>query len=115
MRPRSLNDTDDPGGLAYSRRLFEIHGREFLESLGLLDVCSVVVRRARTSQNAGMDDAVSRDHMWGPYLTFLLPDRAWRLHGSRLKRALKHLPDRVEQFEWRGSPMRGARPLALPG
>ena len=101
MRPRSLNDTDDPGGLAYSRRLFEIHGRPFLESLGLLDVCSVACVGG-TSQNAGMDDAVSRDHMWGPYLTFLLPDRAWRLHGSRLKRALKHLPDRVEHVEWRG-------------
>ena len=55
-----------------------------------------------TSQNAVMDDAVSRDHMWGPYLTFLLPDQAWREHGRRLKRALTHLPDRVEDVEWRG-------------
>ena len=93
--------TDAPGGLEYSRRLFEIHGRAFLERLGLLDVCSVACVGG-TSQNAAMDDVVSRDHMWGPYLTFLLPDSAWRLHGRQLKRALKRLPDRVEDVEWRG-------------
>ena len=98
---QSLNDTDDPGGLEYSRRLFETHGRAFLERLGLLDVCSVACVGG-TSQNAGVDDTVSRDHMWGPYLTFLLPDPAWRVHGRRLKRALKRLPDRVEDVEWRG-------------
>ena len=96
-----LNDADEPGGLTYSRRLFEIHGRAFLERLGLLDVCSVACVGG-TSQNAAMDDAVSRDHMWGPYLTFLLSDPAWRLHGRRLKRALKRLPDRVADVEWRG-------------
>ena len=96
-----LNDADEPGGLKYSQRLFEIHGRAFLEHLGLLEVCSVACVGG-TSQNAAMDDAVSRDHMWGPYLTFLLPDPAWRLHGRRLKRALKQLPDRVTDVEWRG-------------
>ena len=84
---QSLNDTHEPGGLEYSRRLFEIHGRALLERLGLLSVCSVACVGG-TSQNAGMDDAVSRDHTWGPYLTFLLPDPAWRLHGRRLNRAL---------------------------
>ena len=44
--------------------------------------------RRGTSQNAGMDDEVSPDHVWGPYLTFLLRDKAWRLHGRRPKRAL---------------------------
>ena len=60
-----LNDSDGLGGLEYSRRLFETHGLEFLERLGLLDVCSVACVGG-TSQNAGMDDAMSRDHMWGP-------------------------------------------------
>ena len=100
-----MNNTDAlsaaKGGLEYSRRLFDIRGRALLERLGLLDVCSVACVGG-TSQNAAMDDAVSHDHMWGPYLTFLLPDPAWRLHGRRLKRALKHLPDRVENIEWRG-------------
>ncbi|MCY3811736.1 MAG: DUF4037 domain-containing protein [Gammaproteobacteria bacterium] len=96
-----LNDPDETGGLEYSRRLFEIHGRTFLERLGLLDVCSVACVGG-TSQNAALDDSMSRDHMWGPYLTFLLPDSAWRLHGRQLKRALKRLPDRVEDVEWRG-------------
>ena len=98
---QSLNDTDEPGGLEYSRRLFETHGRALLERLGISDVCSVACVGG-TSQNAGVDDMVSRDHMWGPYLTFLLPDPAWRLHGRRLKRALRRLPDRVQDVEWRG-------------
>lgn len=69
--------------------------------MGLLDACSVACVGG-TSQNAGMDDAISRDHMWGPYLTFLLPDPAWRIHGRRLRRALQQFPDSVEDVEWRG-------------
>ena len=90
-----------PGGLEYSRRLFETHGRALLERLGLLGTCSVACVGG-TSQNAAMDDAVSRDHMWGPYLSFLLPDPAWRDHGGRLKGALNAFPDRVDDVQWRG-------------
>ena len=96
----SLKDTGALGGLEYSRRLFEIHGRAFLARMGLLDVCSLAFVGG-TSQNAAMDDAASRDRMWGPYLTILLADSAWRLHGRRLKRALPGFPDRVDDV-WQG-------------
>lgn len=98
---RGFGGSTEMQGLELSRRLFEEHGRALLERLDLTDVCSVGCVGG-TSQNAGIDDQVSRDHFWGPYLTFILPAQTWRVHGRRLKEELKDLPDRVEGISWRG-------------
>lgn len=94
-------DPAETKGLELSRRLFEEHGRALLRQLDVVDVCSVACVGG-TSQNAGMDDMVSRDHFWGPYLTFMLPREAWRQHSQRFREALKHMPDRVDGASWRG-------------
>jgi hypothetical protein len=88
-------------GLALSEKLFQAQGRALLQRLKLLDRCSVGCFGG-TSQNAGLDDAQSRDHVWGPYLTFLLQEKDWPEHGPRLKQALEGMPDRVDGVEWRG-------------
>ncbi len=88
-------------GLAISEKLFRTQGRALLQQLNLLERCSVGCFGA-TSQNAGLDDAQSRDHMWGPYLTFLLPGKDWPEHGPRLKQALEGVSDRVDGVGWRG-------------
>ncbi len=88
-------------GLALSERLFEQRGRPLLKRLGLLDRCSVGCFGG-TSQNAGLDDAASRDHMWGPYLTFLLRDEDWKEHGPRLRAALHEMEDEANGMRWIG-------------
>lgn len=88
-------------GLALSERLFEERGRPLLKRLGLLDRCSVGCFGG-SSQNAGLDDAASRDHVWGPYLTFLLRDEEWEKDGPRLKQALQEMPDGVGGVPWMG-------------
>jgi len=94
--------TPKPGsGLALSERLFEERGRPLLERLGFLDCCSVGCFGG-TSQNAGLDDAASRDHVWGPYLTFLLRDEDWERDGPRLKQALQEMPNEVGGVPWVG-------------
>ena len=87
--------------LEMSRRLFEARGRALLERLDLAHVCSVACVGG-TSQNAGMDDQVSRDHFWGPYLTFILPKEAWCQHVQRFRDALRHMPDGVGDASWHG-------------
>jgi uncharacterized protein DUF4037 len=88
----------EPGresGLALSRRLWEVRGRALLEELGLLERCAVGCVGG-TSQNAGLDDAASRDHAWGPYLTFWLFEEDWEREHERLERAVKAMPDEVD-------------------
>ena len=92
----------DPGsGLQLSRRLYEERGRKMLEDLDLLSLCSVGCV-GNTSQNAGVDDASSRDHIWGPYLSFFLPPDAWDAHGERLQKAVSAMPDEVDGVAWNG-------------
>jgi len=91
-----------PGsGLALSKRLFETRGKDLLAELDLLDRCSVGCIGGM-SQNACLDDDVSRDHNWGPYLTFLLPADDWEAHHERLERAVQEMPDKVDGVRWRG-------------
>jgi len=88
-------------GLALSRKLFETRGRKLLERLNLLKQCSVGCFGG-TSQNAGLDDEFSRDHIWGPYLTFLLRKEDWEQHHQRLKQAIQEMPDEVNGVRWIG-------------
>lgn len=88
-------------GLELSRRLFEQRGRPLLQQLGLLDVCAVGCFGG-TSQNAGLDDDWSRDHMWGPYLTFVLKDETCDAHFAELEKAIARMPDEVEGVCWIG-------------
>ena len=88
-------------GLALSRRLFETRGKDLLAELNLLDRCSVGCIGG-TSQNASLDDAVSRDHNWGPYLSFLLSEDDWEAHHEQLEQAVQEMPDEVDGVRWRG-------------
>jgi hypothetical protein len=87
--------------LALSKRLFETRGKDLLTELNLLDRCSVGCIGGM-SQNACLDDDVSRDHNWGPYLTFLLAADDWEAHHARLKQAIQEMPDEVDGIRWRG-------------
>ena len=78
---------DSIKGLELSRRLFEQRGYPLLQRLDLLDLCAVGCF-AGTSQNAGLDDDWSRDHIWGPYLTFVLEGEAYEKHSSALEKAI---------------------------
>ena len=86
-------------GLTLSRRLWEVRGRALLEGLGLLERCAVGCVGG-TSQNAGLDDAASRDHAWGPYLTFWLFEEDWEREHERLAEAVKAMPDEVDGVGW---------------
>lgn len=88
-------------GLALSKRLYEERGKSILEELNLLSICSVGCFGG-TSQNTGLDDAVSRDHIWGPYLTFLLPTQHWAEHHERLRAKIQEMPDEVQGHAWVG-------------
>jgi hypothetical protein len=90
-----------PSGLVLSRRLFEVRGRAVLERLDLLDRCAVGCIGS-TSQNAGLDDAASRDHAWGPYLTFFLFEEDWAASHERLQEAVQEMPDEVDGVRWVG-------------
>ena len=94
-------DLRPDSGLALSQKLFETRGREVLRRVGLTDRCSVACLGG-ASQNAGLDDQWSRDHMWGPYLTFLLREEDWATAGSRLTKAVAEMPDEVDGFRWVG-------------
>jgi Domain of unknown function (DUF4037) len=99
-RPVPAVATPD-AGLALSKKLFETRGRPLLERLDLLDRCAVGCFGG-SSQNAGLDDRLSRDHWWGPYLTFLLRDEEWQRHGERLRQAVAAMPDEVTGACWTG-------------
>jgi len=88
-------------GLALSKRLFETRGKDLLARLDLLDRCSVGCIGG-TSQNACLDDEVSQDHIWGPYLSFFLPEDAWEAHHEWLEQAVQEMPDEVDGIRWRG-------------
>jgi hypothetical protein len=91
-----------PGsGLALSKRLFETRGKDLLAGLNLLDRCSVGCIGGM-SQNACLDDDVSKDHNWGPYLSFFLSQDDWEVHHARLKQAIQEMPDEVDGVRWRG-------------
>jgi hypothetical protein len=98
--PCSVPERSD-SGLALSKTLFETRGRPLLRRLDLLDRCAVGCFGG-TSQNAGLDDRVSRDHMWGPHLTFLLRQEDWERSQPRLKQALQEMPDEVAGIHWTG-------------
>lgn len=107
----SRNDTradapDSPSarvlGLYLSKRLFETRGGALLARLNLLDRCSVGCIGG-TSQNARLDDEISRDHMWGPYLSFLLPEDDWNVHHDRLAQAVAEMPEEVDGFRFYGN------------
>ena len=87
--------------LELSRRLFEQRGHPLLQQLDLLNVCAVGCFGG-TSQNANLDDDWSRDHMWGPYLTFVLRDEAYNVHASALEEAIKKMPDEIDGVRWIG-------------
>ena len=92
---------DSIKGLELSRRLFEQRGYPLLQRLDLLDLCAVGCFGG-TSQNAGLDDDWSRDHIWGPYLTFVLEGEAYEKHSSALEKAIAKMPDEVEGVHWIG-------------
>lgn len=98
--PKPVELADD-SGLTLSQRLFASKGRQLLQDLNLLEICSVGCVGGG-SQNAGLDDELSRDHIWGPYLTFWLPATAWAEHGARLEQALQTTNDEVDGITWRG-------------
>lgn len=87
--------------LELSRRLFERRGRPLLQQLDLLNVCAVGCFGG-TSQNASLDDDWSRDHMWGPYLTFVLKGKAYNEHASALEKAIANMPDEIDGVHWIG-------------
>ena len=94
----------EPGrgsGLSLSRRLWEVRGRSVLEEAGLLERCAVGCVGG-TSQNAGLDDAASRDHAWGPHLTFWLFGEEWERERERLERAVEAMPEEVDDVAWVG-------------
>jgi len=97
----AASELTSESGLLLSRRLFEERGKSLLEKLGLLDKCSAACLGG-TSQNAGLDDQWSRDHIWGPYLTFVLDKDNFEKYGEMLGKALADLPDEVDGVEWRG-------------
>jgi hypothetical protein len=99
-RPLSVKLASD-SGLALSRKLFEQRGQPLLARLGLLDRCTVGCVGG-TSQNARLDDSQSRDHWWGPHLTFLLRQEDWEAHAPRLREAIAAMPDEVDGQRWRG-------------
>ena len=94
-------ETKPDAGLELSRKLFESRGRQLLEELNLLNQCAVGCFGG-TSQNLRLDDKHSRDHIWGPYLTFLLNEKAWQEHHERLEKAVASMPDEVDDVQWRG-------------
>ena len=81
--------------LELSRRLFEQRGRPLLQQLDLFNVCAVGCFGG-TSQNANLDDDWSRDHMWGPYLTFVLKGKVYNEHASALEQAIAKMPDEID-------------------
>ena len=95
------NEPAKESGLALSKQLFEKRGRPLLEKLGLLSNCSVACLGG-SSQNAGLDDEWSRDHIWGPYLTFVMDRDTFAGHGPALKAALSEMPDEVDGIAWTG-------------
>lgn len=88
-------------GLELSRHLYETKGADLLNRLGLQDCCAVCCVGG-TSQNAGLDDLLSRDHMWGPYITFVLQDTQCHEHTTRLESALAEMTDEVDGTSWVG-------------
>ena len=95
------NEPAKDSGLVLSRRLFEKRGKPLLEKLDLLNTCSVACLGG-SSQNAGLDDEWSRDHIWGPYLTFVMDRDTFAGHGPALKAALSEMPDEVDGITWTG-------------
>jgi hypothetical protein len=98
--PVSIVKTPD-SGLALSKELFELHGRKLLEEFNLLGRASVGCFGG-TSQNAYLDDALSRDHVWGPYLTLLLTEKDWQEHHVALEEAFQQMPNEVNGQRWIG-------------
>jgi hypothetical protein len=88
-------------GLELCRRLYQKRGRPLLQQLDLLDVCAVGCIGS-TSQNARLDDALSRDHCWGPYLYFVLDGAAFKAHSLMLQQAIESMPDEVDGQRWIG-------------
>ena len=68
-------------------------------------ICPEVLARAACgrfgwgSECLGMDDAISRDHHWGPRIDILLPEEVFRLEGERILRDVgAALPGRFRGF-----------------
>ncbi|MDE0012837.1 MAG: DUF4037 domain-containing protein [Candidatus Poribacteria bacterium] len=101
LSPPEAVEMKPDAGLALSRKLFESRGRQLLEELNLLNQCAVGCFGG-TSQNLRLDDKHSRDHIWGPYLTFLLNEKAWQAHHERLEKAVAAMPDEVDGVRWIG-------------
>lgn len=106
-------------GLALSRAFYEQYCAPLLER-ELPDLAPHMAAGlvGEGSECFGFDDAISRDHDWGPAVCLWLPQDLLRIHGPRLDAVLAQLPRVFGGFETRMEPrkrMDRVGPLSLEG
>lgn len=107
-----------PNGLAISRRFFEAARPLLEDSIPDVMACSAAGLVGEGSECLGLDDAISRDHDWGPSFCLWVPEDVLRREGARIEDAMSSLPARFEGHPARmGRHQRMGRvgPLPLEG
>lgn len=119
--PHATDQEDRPdwagNGLTLSRRFYEHCGAPLLrERVPDLDDRTAVGLVGEGSDCFGFDDAISRDHDWGPAFCLWLPEEELAACAPRLEAALADLPETFAGWPARMRPeLRGGRvgPLAI--
>ncbi|MBQ8664344.1 MAG: DUF4037 domain-containing protein [Mailhella sp.] len=105
-------------GLALSRRFFQASLPLLNDCLPDVMACAAAGLAGEGSECLGVDDAVSRDHDWGPAFCLWIPDELLLKERTRIEAAMALLPKSFEGFPVRMSPERRmgrVGPLPLRG
>ncbi len=93
--------TNEPDAISLSKAFFEEVVRPAMEK-----TCPAVLDKAACgrfgwgSECFGMDDAISRDHHWGPRIDLLLPDRVFRDTPDELwEKVSRYFPGEFRGFK----------------
>ncbi|MGM9613754.1 MAG: DUF4037 domain-containing protein [Butyricicoccus sp.] len=96
-------------GLELSRMYYERYGRAALEETGLAKRLAVGLA-GEGSECFGFDDALSRDHDWGPAFCIWMEEEDFRRYGAQVQAVYDRLPGEMEEFQARqDGPLSGGR------
>ena len=107
---QALSPREELRGMELCRRYYEAWGRPMIHRLFPAYEDRIAVGLAGEGSDCyGYDDALSRDHDWGPGFCMWVTEEVYGQIGEALQQAYEELPKSFEGFTFQASPQAGRR------